>query len=871
MKWLVTVGLFRSIFALLLLSLPLELPAQVDSSNIRTGAPSAALARPAYCGAAHNVGKLQFNITNYGRFGVGASINTKDCFTGFTMRQGEYPVGSGTMYLHRGGIWVGGVVGTDTLVSAAVDLSGTAREFNPEVPPFGNLTHVSGRYDSPWYSPEAVSDQDYVAVYTDTLVEGSPYPSFDALTSRKHRPLGLQVRQESYAWSYGYCDDLVLVNCIVTNIGQNVIEGLYFGIYMDMDINRFSFNLDPSMGPEDKPRNWGQDDVTGFIPSHPSTAKGLCSVEDTVNLAWSADNDGDWDRNSRLFGVPNVTGVRFLNEPRSNRAISYNWWVPNYNPSIDFGPQKRDGYRSFSGRSGSPTSDLYKYHVLSNHEIDYPLHYVLELSLGDEEWVYPSTSISGYIYTGGDNHWVLSVGPWTMEPGASISVPFAYVGAENWHMDYYNSIANLTWGYHPDAYMEMLNLDEFATNATWASRIFDNPGVDTDGDGDSGKVRFCVVDSGLVNGEWVPTVIDTTYYAGDGFPDWRAASAPPPPKMWLSRIVGGLRVRFNGYQSETTRDFLSSLLDFEGYRIYLSRDERESSFSLAASYDIENFDAFVYNAQKKPKPDFELSGIPMSLQEVRCRFSDAADPCNDSTFDPLAYTQAHPFRSAQYFDTIVYFATHDYNASKLGVTTDIRKRFPEELRPDPTKPVTPDMLTEDGYLKYYEYECDIVGLLPTIPYWVNVTAFDFGAPDAGLEPLESSRTLGAQDGFAASDGDQVDGSLPPVYVYPNPYRADGKYRSLGYEGYGQFDKIHDRVRAIHFENLPPKCTIRIFTLDGDLVRAIDHDLDPADPTSTHDSWDLVSRNVQMIVSGIYYWAVEEPSGEVQLGKLVIIM
>ncbi|MEW5995734.1 MAG: T9SS C-terminal target domain-containing protein, partial [Candidatus Zixiibacteriota bacterium] len=81
----------------------------------------------------------------------------------------------------------------------------------------------------------------------------------------------------------------------------------------------------------------------------------------------------------------------------------------------------------------------------------------------------------------------------------------------------------------------------------------------------------------------------------------------------------------------------------------------------------------------------------------------------------------------------------------------------------------------------------------------------------------------------------------------------------------------DRVRQIHFANLPPRCTIRIYTLDGDLVREIEHDMDPSDPNASHDTWNMITRNTQLVVSGLYYWTVEEPDGETQIGKLVIIM
>jgi len=34
---------------------------------------------------------------------------------------------------------------------------------------------------------------------------------------------------------------------------------------------------------------------------------------------------------------------------------------------------------------------------------------------------------------------------------------------------------------------------------------------------------------------------------------------------------------------------------------------------------------------------------------------------------------------------------------------------------------------------------------------------------------------------------------------------------------------------------------------------------------------LITRNIRMIVSGLYYWTVEFPDGRVQMGKISIIM
>ncbi|HSG99777.1 MAG TPA: hypothetical protein VLB27_06995, partial [candidate division Zixibacteria bacterium] len=110
-----------------------------------------------------------------------------------------------------------------------------------------------------------------------------------------------------------------------------------------------------------------------------------------------------------------------------------------------------------------------------------------------------------------------------------------------------------------------------------------------------------------------------------------------------------------------------------------------------------------------------------------------------------------------------------------------------------------------------------------------------------------------------------------VIAFPNPYRVDGNYRAKGFEGATRTDLRDERVRAINFINLPPVCTITIYSLDGDLVRTIEHESSPDDPRAMHASWDLISRNTQPVVSGIYYFVVETPDGRTQIGKLVLIM
>lgn len=687
---------------------------------------------PAYCLADHNIGRIVLGTTNFGRLGRGDEVPYVDFFTGGKYYNCQYPKGSLTNYLWKGGVWIGAVVGRDTLVSSATDVYNRYREINPDPAPAGYMTRRSIAHPEwPDFS-NAVSEQDFISQATDTNVSGNPYPSFDVVSSRAHRPLPIQLDQKSYAWSYDYADDFVLFDWRVRNIGQKPLKDVYIGLYMDIDVGLDRLNPYAQQSPPPpKPITEGKDDITGFLYDFPASYE-KCNFKDTIRLAWAADNDGK-PLPDGSFQVPNAVGVRFLGDLSSNPGLAYNWWVFNYNPVLDFGPQSKAHYRPMNGGLGTPAGDRNKYAVMSNGEIDYDQVFAAGLSPTDPTWVYPNINLMRGFVRGADNQFCLSVGPFQLGPGQSMLVPWAFVGGENFHTVYNNQVMNIRFQYNPMAYYANLNFADFAKNAVWASWVYDNPGVDTDGNDYAGKKRICVLDSSLIDGRWVATQAETTYYEGDGVADYRGAAPPDAPYMWVYPESNALRVRFNGQKSETSRDVFSKIVDFEGYRVYISRDDRESSYSLLASYDRENFDKWVYNFKMKPRPGFELRGLPMTLADLRCAYGKAPNPCADTTFDPLAFTAAVPYMDPRFPDSAFYFTKHDYNASNFGVNTPIKKIYPDA--PQPSQPPIPADYTDDGYLKYYEYEMTIDNLLPTVPYWVNVTAFDFGAPGSSLAPL----------------------------------------------------------------------------------------------------------------------------------------
>ena len=812
----------------------------------------------------HKRGNIQLAIANNGTFGTrGRSI--PDPLTGMGVPSCIFPKNSNLVYLWVAAIWAGAIKGNDTLVSVGDEDFYVTTEFWPEVKPFGNIRYESIDPNSRFYTTTARSEEDIICEYTDTLTDDG-FTGMDNTDNRPHKPLGIKVTQRSMAWSYSYADDFILFDYRVKNIDTKLLQDVYLGIWLDGDV----WHTD-----NQNPAHWS-DDMVGFLHSYPAPEG--CGFIDTINVAYHTDNDGDpisgaWDEKS----VPHAVGVRVVRTPSEEPEYSFNWWVTSDGDlSLDFGPRKQgtteDPWRYFGPRLGTPVGDANKYYVLSHPEFDYDQYFVARNHSLDG-WLPPPENAED-IAKGYDCRYMLSFGPFDIHPGQELPVSFAWLGGTFLHTDPGN-FERLWDANQPEIFYSSLDHSGLAANSRWASWVYDNPGVDTDGDGYFGKVRICNTDSIVMDVDTTIndqdttitvveyTASDTMFYEGDGIPDFKGAGPPPPPEISIIPSTSSLLVRFNGLLSETTPDIFSRIIDFEGYRVYISRDDRLSSFSVLASYDIDDYNKYVY-----VKGEYVLLEIPFSLDSLRCLY---ADSCNDPTFYPDDFTHSNQFTHPDFPESTFIFAAQDYNVSILGEQTPIRKCFPDQPYPSTLIPDSAQQseLTEDGKLKYFEYEMTIDGLLPTVPYFINVTAFDFGSPIADLPAMESSVINGAQMAYALTSAEEVDSDGLEAYVYPNPYRTDASYVNRGLESRQNRTEAPDRAHRIHFANLPAKCTIRIFTLDGDMVRELYHDMDPSDPTSSHEEWNLITRNTQLAVTGLYYFVVESDK-RTQIGKFAIL-
>ncbi len=101
--------------------------------------------------------------------------------------------------------------------------------------------------------------------------------------------------------------------------------------------------------------------------------------------------------------------------------------------------------------------------------------------------------------------------------------------------------------------------------------------------------------------------------------------------------------------------------------------------------------------------------------------------------------------------------------------------------------------------------------------------------------------------------------LDNVYVVPNPYVAYSSSENPGIYPNSRGD------RQIEFRNLPPKCTVRIYTITGELVQTIEKD----DNTSMA-SWNLLSYEGERIAYGVYIFQADAPGVGTKIGRFAVI-
>ncbi|NUN08720.1 MAG: hypothetical protein HUU54_06035 [Ignavibacteriaceae bacterium] len=278
-----------------------------------------------------NVGNIGITLTNFGTYGHGFSKWPQQ-------PSGEYPLGSGIEHIFDGGLYIGAFTSTDItganksgpfVTTGAVDAASVSARgggFEWTNDPGSLVVERSSLLTSKFFSPLAVSHQDFIAEYLDT----NKYLSNGELIEN-HSPLGLKVRQESYAWNFPFANFFVIMNYWVKNISNKYIDSIYIGLWTDAVV-----------------RN------TKVTPPGGSTfySRGGNGYFDSLFIAYEFDATGD------IGLTDSYIGFQFLGADRSYDSVNFvSWQFRNTSDPNFFAPQddisrysKLQGYFGGSNR-----------------------------------------------------------------------------------------------------------------------------------------------------------------------------------------------------------------------------------------------------------------------------------------------------------------------------------------------------------------------------------------------------------------------------------------------------------------------------------------------------------------------------------------
>jgi hypothetical protein len=893
-----------------------------------------------------NVGEVQINITNFGL--IGSAYSTTRPWSDAPSCQ--WPSGSGNEYLWASGLWVGGLVLGERLVStggrnglnefAPLDeLEATIYEAvsTKLLRPSGN-PDASGRRE-PMPGPDDDNDglvdeevlngrdddddgkidEDFAQIgnqmfvltnYDNTRLSIENFPD--------HTPMNLEMIQTTFQWENDQVDDFVGFDYTINNVGVTDIEKVYIGFYSDSDIG---------------PRGMGgtaDDDMAGSWPLVHGTP-GLVRASDGSFVPIQVGYMYDGAEDARLDGYFGIVFLGHDVDPSGRLAP----------PSVGMRTfQSFVGSTSFE-QGGDPTNDDERYQLLSAVV---------------EDW--DGNTLPG---KQGDFRFLVSAGPFALlPPGESLTFQVGMVvgpglgdAAGGQGLLAHCAEAFLTWdGIYVDKITQVQPSDgspafnpgiqgreTLLCKGDFDPGIFDNftpdymdpscleeewllnqPRVQPSDMFEievDGEMKDCAMfnmdncfECSRQNGficepedfmdpsKWTcndPNLTNTAGCTGVGGLEsqihWLVGMAPPPPGLRLWATDSRVHVYWED-GSEHAKDIRLQEVDFESYRIWRADNwdrpfgssvingPESSLWQMISEFDVVN--TFVTQVNQadtsyeytlplgantglevisyRPRvlDDSRFEGLSEAMQEVVDNDPDGIlrvrPEVRDS--DGLVIPQYQGLVAWEtYPDALDTFFAMAARAADLenGVVGKRGSKFYEYVDRD----------IHNGFIYFYSVTATDHELL-RFPDRDEDDPLDVVGPGLIGDPGSSfSHTV---PGTQAQTAEEREIFGVNIYVYPNPATREalGEYQELKPNS---DDPTGVRVT---FTNLPQATnTIQIFTVSGDLVQTISHSgLDG----SGHVSWNLMSRNGQEIVSGVYLYAVQSDDSRFEdfVGKFVVV-
>jgi hypothetical protein len=771
-------------------------------------------------GFVHNVGNLWVNVTNLGVIGNPWKALSTD-------PSGQYPPGSGVEYLYASGIWVGAMIGDDPNPYVSTALYQT--EFRPSTLPVDTI------YESYEGFPGGVrffNDDGDVDILGRPIIDEERHDGKDddgdGLIDEDFAAISQQmftcVYRDDTQEALNTFAEHVPMGLEVTQKsfawgipGSDNFVGFEFTIKNDgrQDLHNLylGFLCDGDAGPEGEENYW-TDDRAGLVEIDTTvsgSASGSCAEKLRLMVGETHDGDGDGGRTEGWFGVMFLGHTTDPNGVMAPATVGFT------------------SFRFVSGgaayeKCGDPGNDFQRYDLLSSNQI------------GCRPGQFEATEDADYrIFFG--------TGPFTeLTRGSSLTLQVAFVIGVGRGGMIQNSVA--AQRIYNGAYEDIDENSETGIDGK-ETCLTAEPGQDWQFD----YVSHCGLPDtlreilrpiqiteptceGTGYKQWVDFDCDlcTGIDGKETAVRWRGASTPPCPQVAVA------------YPRDETFP-CHVLKEQDGF---LVKDPiRGPSVRLEAR---DGAVVIQWNNAAELVPDplskkFDFCGYRIWKAEQWTRPEGSTGPT------PELWSLLAEYRLPKYIDS----------DTKQRDLTMIRN-----LTVSPCDTVDAAKKLYTYPVGYYQHRDDNV--LNGFIYFYSVTAFDINET-GDFDPISGAQELFSLECRHVASADQavVPGSnavseAGKVFVVPNPY--------YGGAAWDLVPNPRDPTGThVDFMNLPQgEWTIKVYTVAGDLVRSIDND---GTDNIGQVRWDLVSRNGQDVVSGLYLFTVESRYGT-QVGKFLIL-
>lgn len=830
---------------------------------------------------------------------------------------GEWPRGSHHHYLAEIKYWMGAIVGPDTLIADSYeDFQGLPDSINGGETYKIHLSTDTSRYYS--YDPSDTTgiglgnpsqgwkvwnfdsnSYTYNQVYStrDTqLVSGNWthfFPGGPTSLQESHYRfndaaqgsslLGLEMTQTVLQWNYCYNQDLMYEILDIKNNSGADLTNFAFGLYVDLDVG----------ANEQAGQNGQTDDLVGS--------------DSTENLAWIYDYNGydeGWKANTGIMGT------KFIETPQSIGMTSFRTGDWALVPDNDPGKYEMIDGTQYDG--SIPPADQYYVQCTRgiNFMADSTIRVVFAIIAGaDEDAFRANAQMAQTLY---DAHYVgpqppttpfLSVTAgdrknylrWTDTSEVGVD-PLTGVNDFRGYKLYRSDNKGKSWGQldltnrNTCLEIDYKRLAEFPVGAPGEPMVHSY--IDT-GLSNGAEYWYCLSaydagEPGLVDvlqsgfgspnsarnvGSGTPRTNPAGYFSAAGTVEHQTLTIDPPsdgsikPTVFDQAALTGsdYKVVFTDAPDQTYWHLINTTTGDSVVKDQTLENAADDLYPVA-----EGLRVVVNNGDRSPRgydqTGFATSGdttmalsvflgpvIPLITGDDSYHFGDAKIRANYE----IRYTGDTTIATSVWegFDATTYPKTRiPYEV--WNTTTNQRVSLSNTSVSGTWGPGSTVIIVD------YPYDSTADLTAEAFPYLYG-WAFRFDAPSWNPQPgdvftIEGAPVNGPNDEFVFK-ADGVDAALAGknlsrIHTLPDPYF--GRYSSHVEDLNGE--------TVLQFVNLPDKCTIRIYTLSGDLVNTIEHD----NMTGT-ENWNLLSSDRREIASGVYIYHVDSPYGE-KLGRMAIM-